>query len=128
MAKAIDTNIVVRVITRDHAAQTETALRIVSADVFVPITVVLETGWVLAGFYKQDRATIADALTGFLDLPTVHVADEPGLRRAIELFRNGADLADAIHLVAAGNSEPLVTFDRKLAKLKNAPVRIELAA
>ena len=126
--KAVDTNIVVRVIMQDDETQTEIARRVVGKGVFVSATVLLETGWVLASFYGQRRPAIANALSMLLDHPTMHVADEPATRRAIDLFRGGADLADVIHLAAAGGSTSFVTFDRKLARLKDTPLPIERAA
>ena len=126
--KAIDTNVVLRFLLDDDAEQSRAAETIVRAGVFVPATVLLETGWVLSARYGFDRERLAAALAAFLDVPTVSVADEPGIRRAIEHHRAGADFADAIHLAAAGGSEAFVTFDRQLAKLEEPPIPIELAS
>ena len=53
---AIDTDIVIRFLTRDHRAQARRALEIVSNnDVFVPVTVVLEAEWVLRDAYELPR-------------------------------------------------------------------------
>lgn len=125
--KAVDTNIVLRVLLDDDAAQSQTAERVIRAGVFVPVTVLLETGWVLSTRYGFDRERLAATLAAFLDLPSVSVADEPGIRVAIENHRSGADFADAVHLAAAGGSEAFVTFDRQLAKLEAPPIPIELA-
>ena len=125
--RAVDTNILVRAVTQDDPVQTEIAARILRQGVFVPTTVLLETAWVLARSYRQNRIEIADTVTRLLDLSTVYVTAEPALRHALDLFRAGADFADAVHLVAAEGSEAFVTFDRKLARLADAPIAIELA-
>jgi predicted nucleic-acid-binding protein len=49
---AVDTNIVVRYLVNDSAAQAARARRLVEReDIFVPLTVLLETEWVLRGVY-----------------------------------------------------------------------------
>ncbi len=126
--KAVDTNIVLRFLLDDDAVQSHTAERVFRTGVFVPVTVLLETGWVLSTRYGFDREKLAATLAAFLDLPSVNVADEPGIRVAIEHHRSGADFADAVHLAAAGGSEAFVTFDRQLAKLENPPIPVELAS
>ena len=126
--KAVDTNIVLRFVLDDDGAQSPIAESLVRAGVFVPVTVLLEAGWVLSSRYGFDRQRLAATLAAFLDVPSVQVADEPGMRAAIERHRAGADLADAFHLTAAGGSEAFVTFDKHLARLEDPPIPIELAS
>lgn len=125
--KSVDTNILVRAIVDDDPHQRRIADRLLIDGAFIPVTVFLETGWVLASAYRQPRERVAAALDAILDLPTIRTGDEPGLRRAIALYRAGADLADAIHLTAAGGCDAFVTFDRALAALPTPPIPIELA-
>jgi predicted nucleic-acid-binding protein len=113
--KAIDTNIVLRLIIDDDPAQAALAARTVRDAVFIPITVLLEVAWVLGSVYEQDRTHCAEALLRLLDVPTVMVEDEATVRWALERYRDhGADIADMLHLVAARSAAAFVTFDRKL--------------
>ena len=125
--RAVDTNIVVRVIVADDAVQLARAAAIIAAGVVVPLTVLLETEWVLRSNYRFARTRIADALTGIFDIETIVIADEPLVRWAIERYRAGADFADMLHLIAARGAEAFVTFDRDLAKDAGAaaPVAVE---
>jgi hypothetical protein len=53
---AVDTNVVVRYLVNDNAAQAARARRLVEReDIFVPLTVLLETEWVLRGFTDSRR-------------------------------------------------------------------------
>ena len=60
---AVDTDVVVRYVTRDHAEQSAKAKTLIDGnDVFVPTTVLLETDWVLRSGYEFTRTEIAAAL------------------------------------------------------------------
>ena len=125
--RAIDTNILVRLITADHPDQYRIALDTVSSDVLLPMTVLLETGWVLSTQYAMPRHAILSAFLGLLDFPTIHVIDESGLRWALARCGAGADLADMLHIVAAGEATAFLTFDRRIARAAGPtpPIPIE---
>lgn len=53
--KSVDTNVLVRFILGDDPEQSAQAEAIVKEGVFVPITVLLELGWVLGSRYGLDR-------------------------------------------------------------------------
>lgn len=114
---AVDTNIVVRLIVADDAEQLSTILNLMSeAHLFVPLTVLLETEWVLRSRYRYGRERVGAALANLVDLEGVTV-EQPALAAwAIDQHRKGSDLADAIHLVAARDAESFATFDRELAR------------
>lgn len=124
--KAIDTNILVRLLVRDNLAQTVTARDVVREGAFVPITVLLELGWVLKSNYGFSRQKIAIGLTELLDNPSTFFEDQPALRAAVDLYANGADFADAIHLVASRGAEAFVTFDRKVPSSDEIGVPVEI--
>ena len=112
---AVDTNILVRLITRDDPAQAAIADRIMSRPVLVPLTVLLELAWVLGGnSFRFDRATLATALRHVVDLATVTMPAEDQVRWAIERFAGGADIADMIHIAASGGASAFVSFEDKL--------------
>ncbi len=112
--KSVDTNILVRFILGDDPEQSPKAEAIVALGVSVPITVLLELGWVLSTRYAFDRVRLAATLSALVDTPGITIADEPAIRHALAAHADGADFADAIHLAAARGSEAFVTFDRRM--------------
>lgn len=128
LVKAIDANIAVRVLMRDNARQVATADRAVRAGVFIPLTVILETGWLLRSRYGLPRPDIAEALFSLIDLPEVMVTDAVSVKWAIERFATTGDFADLIHLVASAGMDGFQTFDRNIARDAGSspPVPVEV--
>jgi predicted nucleic-acid-binding protein len=115
---AIDTNIIVRLLTNDDAVQAEKARKLVAeSEVFVTATVLLETEWVLRGAYGLAKADILTALRAFAGLPHVMLQDPVRAEKALTWAAAGMDFADALHLAGAEACEAFVTFDRQLVKL-----------
>ena len=115
--RAADTNILVRLVTRDDAAQCARAVRFFeNNDVFIPKTALLELEWVLRYSYALDAATIADSMFALLDTKRVTAEDERTVREAIGLFNGGIDFADALHLTSAAACRDLATFDKAFIK------------
>lgn len=113
---AVDTNVVVRYLTADDAAQARAARKLVDGgDVALSCTVLLETEWVLRSLYAYDRELIHAALTAFAGLSHVELDDPARAARALGWFAKGMDFADALHLAACGEGDIFATFDRKLA-------------
>jgi predicted nucleic-acid-binding protein len=118
---AIDTNLIVRYLTRDHVKQSARARALIDGEsVFVAITVVLEVEWVLRSAYAYRAADVARALRVFAGLPAVTVEDGAMVAAALDLAENGMDFADALHLTRTGHCEGFLTFDRKLVKAAKA--------
>jgi predicted nucleic-acid-binding protein len=114
---AVDTNIVVRVLTRDDSEQAPRARALIeSGSAFVPKTVVLETEWVLRSLYRFERAAIEDGIARLLGLPGLELEDRPAVARALEWYGQGLDFADALHLASSGRAEGFATFDRALRR------------
>lgn len=114
--RAIDTNVIVRFLTADDAAQAAAARRIIEeGDVFISSTVILETEWVLRSGYGFSAKAIEAALCGLAGLPGVTVEDPPVLAAALDGMAQGMDFADALHLAKAEGCSAFLTFDRKLA-------------
>ncbi|HEX3653749.1 MAG TPA: type II toxin-antitoxin system VapC family toxin [Rhizomicrobium sp.] len=113
---AVDTNIVIRYLTADDAAQAKRARNLVDGNpVFLTTTVVLEAEWVLRS-YRLTREQIVVQLRGFIRLPTVTVEAPSRMARALALAEAGMDFADALHLTAAEDCEAFITFDQPLVK------------
>ena len=112
--RAVDTNVVVRFLTRDDPAQASRAKAVIDAgDVFVGTTVLLETEWVLRSVYGFAREDVARALGALAGLPGVSVESPALLGEALQRTVSGMDFADALHLGAAERCEAMLTFDRR---------------
>lgn len=118
---AIDTNIVVRYLAGDHPEQSVRARAIVDGQpVFVPVTVVLETEWVLRSAYGYKPGDVARALRAFGGLPQVTIEDAATVAAALDLAEQGMDFADALHLGRASGQDVFLTFDRRFVKAAQA--------
>lgn len=114
---AIDTNVVVRLLTGDHPDQSARARSLIERQrVLVPTTVVLESEWVLRGAYGLDRDHVIPALRAFAGLPNVTLQEPERVAAALDWTEGGMDFADALHLGATAGCEAFVTFDLKMAK------------
>ena len=117
---AIDTNLIVRYLTRDHPAQTKAAQTLIDEnDVFVCITVCMETEWVLRSVYGFEAGRVASALTAFAGLPRVTLENPTAVSKALGWMAKGVDFADGLHLASARDCEAFVSFDRAFAKAAN---------
>jgi predicted nucleic-acid-binding protein len=117
--KALDTNILVRLIARDHPEQVKAAEDIlVAGDVLVLPTVLLETEWVLRARYGVARPEIAARFLAVLGQSGVIVASKTAVASAVEAYAQGGDFADLLHfsLAAELGATSFVTFDRGFAQ------------
>lgn len=127
---ALDTNVIVRWLVRDDAAQTARVQTLLDArlrgqqTLFIPIAVLLETEWVLRSRYRFDKASITAALDALLSTTELEFENEPALEQALWQFKQAtaADFADCLHVALAHHAGkgPLLTFDREAAKLVGA--------
>ena len=125
---AVDTNIVLRLVLDDDEAQVQAARALMArAPIFVSLGVLLETGWVLQSRYRMPRLEVADALALVVSLDRIVVARRTLALWAINRYRDGADLADMVHLASAAKVGAFATFDRRIVKDAgpDAPVVIE---
>lgn len=114
---AVDTDVVVRLLTDDDRQQTRKVIALFAAnDVYVLKTVLLETEWILRFSYELGREQIDLSLRSLLGTPGV-VAEEPQqVALALDWFGEGLDFADALHLAGSLSAERFVTFDRRLIR------------
>lgn len=114
--RAIDTNVIVRLLTADDPVQAEAAKQVIQeGDVFIGVTVLLETEWVLRAAYGFGAVDIASAIRGLAGLPQVTVEEAGAVAQALDGMAKGMDFADALHLARAQHCSAFVTFDRKMA-------------
>lgn len=119
----IDTNILVRYLTQDDAAQARRVDAFVAETrddgtrLYVDDIVLCELVWVLRGAYRLGKATIAAALEKVMSTALFSFNDRDLLRRALEDYRDGpGDFAD--YVIGRRNTRAgcghTVTFDRSL--------------
>ena len=126
---AVDTNVIVRYLTRDDAEQfAKVDALIRDEDVYVCTTVLLETEWVLRRAYRFSPDQIMSALTAFAGLPRVTLEDPALAAKAFDWTRNGMDFADALHLAKAESCEAFVSFDQRFAVLADALTEAKVRA
>lgn len=114
---AVDTNVIVRLLTADDATQTREAQLLFAAEsIWIAKTVLLETAWVLRSFYKFEHAAILNGFTRLLGLENVQTEDEPSVAAALALAAHGIDFADALHVSSRPAGAALVSFDRSLVR------------
>jgi predicted nucleic-acid-binding protein len=114
---ALDTNVVVRFLTADDAAQARRARRLIeSNEVLVPATVLLEAEWVLRAGYGFGQEQIQTCFLALLGIPTLHTDAPDRVNQALDWYAAGLDFADALHLAFSQSAEQFATFDDKLVK------------
>jgi len=114
---AVDTNLVVRLLTKDDPGQAKRAAKIIeSDDIFIPKTVMLETEWVLRHAYGIDKTAISEGFQKMMGLPNVRVEDQQSVIQAVSWYQSGHDFADALHLSSSTGADGFVTFDKDLIK------------
>ena len=122
--RAVDTNVLVRLITRDDARQVAAAEDFVERGAWVPILALAEATWVLSSVYDVSAAGIAGAIEMLLNHSCLVLQDQDAIDGALTLFRAKPSLgfSDCLMLQLAQKSGhlPLGTFDRGLGKLAGA--------
>ncbi|MFM7452354.1 MAG: type II toxin-antitoxin system VapC family toxin [Cyanobium sp.] len=113
---ALDTNLLVRLLTGDDPEQARRVAELIDASpaCFVPITVVLELEWVLRGAYRLERGAVIAALEGLMAIRQVHLEQEDLVRQALAWHQQGLDFADALHLLRSEGCASFATLDRAL--------------
>jgi len=119
--RAVDTNVLVRLITRDDAKQTAAAETFVSRGAWVSHLVLIETVWVLDSVFDLERGQIALAVEMLLNHQDLVLQDPDVVQSAVEHFRKRSKIgfSDCMVLEVARKAGhvPLGTFDRHLSKL-----------
>jgi predicted nucleic-acid-binding protein len=114
---AVDTNVLVRLLTGDDAVQAAAAKSLLATEpIWIAKTVLLETRWVLRSLYGFDESAIHDAFGKLLGLKNVHAEDEPGVAAALALAAQGIEFADALHLSSRPPGAEFVSFDRPFVR------------
>jgi len=122
--RAVDTNVLVRLITRDDARQAASADRWVEIGAWVSILALAETTWVLSAVYERGPAEIASAVEMLLNHKELTLQDSDVVAAALKRFRERPALGFSdcllLQLAQKAGHLPLGTFDRELSKLDGA--------
>lgn len=122
--RAIDTNVLVRLLTQDDEKQLELAKAFVGRGAWVSQLVLVEALWVLDSVYERTPAQLASAVGMLLQHESLVVQDSDTVAVALERFRQAPKIgfSDCLILEVARRAGhlPLGTFDRHLAKLPEA--------
>jgi predicted nucleic-acid-binding protein len=122
--RAVDTNVLLRLITRDDAAQVAAAERFVEKGAWVSHLALAETTWVLDAVYDRSASEIATAIDLLLNHRELTLQEPDVVAAALENFRarSAVGFSDCLLLEVARRAGhlPLGTFDRTLGKLEGA--------
>ena len=122
--RAVDTNVLVLLVTRDDRKQVAAAELFVSKGAWVSTLVLMEATWVLTAVYDLAHAEIATAIDMLLHHRDLTIQESDSVAMALEQYRNRPALgfSDCLILETARKAGhlPLGTFDRNLSKLDGA--------
>jgi len=122
--RAVDTNVLVRLVVRDDPEQVRTAESFIASGAWVSQLVLAETMWVLDAAYDRTPEQIATAADMLLDHKSLSIQDADVVMSALAYFRKRPALgfSDCLVLEIARKAGhlPLGTFDRDLAKVDGA--------
>ncbi|MEY9179874.1 putative nucleic-acid-binding protein [Bradyrhizobium sp. USDA 326] len=118
-----DTNVLVRILVRDHAEQSKVAEALLEkADLIaISIPALCELTWVLSRGYETSAADIAASIRHLIDASNT-VVDRPAAEAGLAFLDAGGDFADGV-IAHEGNwlgAETFVSFDNRAVKLIEA--------
>jgi predicted nucleic-acid-binding protein len=121
----LDTNVVVRYLTRDDAAQWDLAAKLIrslSSDSpgFISLVVIAEIVWVLEDSYSFTKKNIEEVVDTLLRSKELIIERPDLVRQALRTFGvSRADLADCLieGCARAAGCSYTATFDRKAAAI-----------
>lgn len=130
--RAVDTNVLVRLVTRDDPRQVAAAEAFVAAGAWVPHVVLVDAIWVLTSVYKLKPSALATAVAMLLSHRHLTLQEAEVVAAALEQFRGkpAVSFSDCLVLETARKAGhlPLGTFDGDLSKLEGAQRVRERAA
>ena len=119
--RAVDTNVLVRILARDDPKQVRVADEFVAAGAWVSLLALAETMWVLSTVYERDVPELGASVEQLLNHKDLILQDRDVVAAALETFRSRPALGftDCLLLEVARQAGhlPLGTFDRNLSKI-----------
>ncbi len=118
--RAVDTNVLIRLITGDDEKRAMAAEAFVEKGVWISHLVLAETAWVLRDAYDLGHAEVAAAIDMLVNNGNVALQDLDVVVNALEHYRRKPKIgfSDCLILEIAKKAGhlPLGTFDRDLSK------------
>lgn len=122
--RAVDTNVLVRLIARDDAEQFRSAETFIGPGAWVSHLVLAETVWVLDAVYERSAEQLALAIDMLLNHDKLSLQDSDVVTLALAQFRKRPALGFsdclALEIARKAGNVPFGTFDRDLAKLEGS--------
>jgi predicted nucleic-acid-binding protein len=122
--RAVDTNVLVRLVARDDVAQVRAAEAFVERGAWVSHLVLAETTWVLSAAYDLGHAAVATAIDMLLHHKSLTIQDGDVVAAALEHYRRKPSLGFSdclvLEIACKAGHTPLGTFDKSLGKLEGA--------
>ena len=122
--RAIDTNVLVRLIARDDARQVAAAERFIEGGAWVSVVVLVEALWVLDSVYRLKPEPLASAVEMLMDHRELVLQDGEAVAGALVRFRKKPSLGFSdcliVELARRAGHGPVGTFDRDLGKIEGA--------
>lgn len=119
--RAVDTNVLLRLIVRDDADQVARAEAFLAQGAWVSLPVLVETVWVLKSVYGLGRQRIGIVLDMLVEHDRLTLQDEDVVRRACALFarERSAGFSDCLIVEVARKAGhvPVGTFDKRMTRL-----------
>jgi predicted nucleic-acid-binding protein len=119
--RAVDTNVLVRLMTRDDPRQVKAAEAFVARGAWVSHIVLVESMWVLMSVYDRSPPEIATAIEMLLSHKHLVLQDSDVVVAALAQYleKPATGFSDCLVLEVARKAGhlPLGTFDRNLSKL-----------
>jgi predicted nucleic-acid-binding protein len=120
--RAVDTNLLVRLIARDEPRQTASAEVFIENGAWVSVLALAEATWVLSSVYELGPKDQAKAIEMLLNHRDLVLQDAETVSAALALFRARPALGFSdclmLHLARKAGHLPLGTFDRNLGKVE----------
>ncbi len=122
--RSVDTNVLVRLLTRDDPRQVAAAEKFVVSGAWVSHLVLLEATWVLGSVYELRPSQIADAVEMLLEHEHLAMQRRDVVAAALERFRDNLALGFSdclvVEVARSAGHIPLGTFDRILGATDGA--------
>jgi len=126
MKVTLDTNVLVRLATKDDPDQAAQALHALqkASLIAVPTPALCEMVWVLLRGYRYTPAQVAHALRALLQVRQV-VCHTPAVLAGLVMLEAGGDFADGVIAFEGGllGGTEFVSFDQQAVKLLKAQKR-----
>ncbi len=124
--RAVDTNVLVRLITQDDPRQFAAAEAFVKPGAWVSHLVLTEASWVLESVYDRQPAEIARAIEILLHHQNLTIQEHDVVAAALDQFQQRPRLGFSdcllVEVARKAGHLPLGTFDRDLGRLPGAEV------